>query len=110
MAKATKTVTRYVKTKRRRRKGFTLPLAVVAGFAPLTIGFINDVKSYGMTGAGAGLSARLTGYNPQVKTWSLWTMKEGLFPIVGGILVHKVAGKLGVNRALGRSGLPWIRI
>lgn len=99
------------KKKKRRSNGFTLPVAVIAGFMPLTYGAIADWDRYGWKGAVAGISARMTGYNPQVNTFNIPTMKEGLLPILLGGIIHKFVGtRLGVNRMLGSSGLPIIRV
>lgn len=114
MAK-TKTATRYRSrpAKRRRRKnGFTIPLAVMApigvvGATAISTGSLKDGANY-ITGA-------LTGYRPdwKEKGWSPFhaeRLKSGAFPILLGIFAHKVAGKLGVNRMLASSGVPFIRI
>ncbi|GAH98844.1 unnamed protein product [marine sediment metagenome] len=44
------------------------------------------------------------------KTFTTEYMKHGLYPFLGGALLHKAANRLGVNRAIARSGIPWIRI
>ncbi len=104
---------KMAKTKRRRRGkgGFTVPVAVVAGFTPLAVGAYRDQKEYGWQGMLSGICARTTGYNPQVQTWSFGTLMQGMGPILAGVLVHKVVGqKMGVNRFLGKSGIPFIRL
>jgi len=37
-------------------------------------------------------------------------LAHGFGPLLGGFLIHKVASKLGVNRELGRAGVPILRI
>jgi len=37
-------------------------------------------------------------------------MRQGLVPALMGFLVHMIAGRLGVNRAIGRAGIPLVRI
>jgi len=37
-------------------------------------------------------------------------MRLGLMPLAVGVLVHKVAGRLGINRAIASTGIPFIRI
>lgn len=96
--------------RRRSRAGFTVPLAVLAGFAPLVSWGIVDMKAGGVKQLSGGLCARLTGYNPGDGKWNSYWLMQGAAPIVLGILAHKLAGKLGVNRALGRSGIPFVRI
>lgn len=88
----------------------TIPVAALAGFVPLTLNVINGAKTGGLNGAGFELTRGLTGYNWQAGRWEWQAMFRGLAPIVAGIAVHKIAGKLGVNRALGRAGVPFLRI
>lgn len=53
----------------------------------------------------------LTGWNYETASWDFGAMKWGTIPIIVGLLVHKLVGnKLGVNRALGQAGVPWIRL
>ncbi len=112
MAAKAKTRKVYVKAKQRRRKpGFTLPIAVLAGFAPLVIGAWNERANGGPDGAAHFAVSRLMGYDYRDHSWNLGRMKMGLLPIMGGLLIHKfVGGKLGVNRMLARAGFPIIRL
>ena len=98
------------KKARRHSKGFTLPLAVVLGFVPIALHARDDLSTGGVASLGDGMIRRLTGFGSigSGKTWEPKYLWQGLFPILGGIMVHKLAGKLGVNRAL--SGIPFIRI
>lgn len=114
---ATKTVTRYrsrPKKKSRRRSKMTLPLSLIApvgvlGVKTVQVGINNPVEGMNyLTGA-------LTGYRPdwKEKGWKPFhaeRLKSGAMPIVLGMIVHKVAGAVGVNRALGRAKVPWLRI
>lgn len=52
----------------------------------------------------------LTGYSVKFQNWKWDRLHLGLFPIVGGIIAHKIVNKLGVNRAIAAAGVPWIRI
>ncbi len=112
---ATRTVTRYrtrtVRAKHRSKAGFTLPLAVVGGFAPLAVHAVDDYRVGGLPHVGRGLSARLTGYRVDTGQFEWQWLKQGLIPIAAGLLVHKfIGGKLGINRALAGAGIPFIRI
>jgi len=100
------------KKKRRssRRGNFTIPLAVVGGFAPLAGLVINGFRTGGIEYGLKELSTYSTGYIPQENRWSWPHLARGMGPVVAGMLVHKVAGKLGVNRALGAAGVPWLRV
>lgn len=102
------------KSKARRRNGrgnggFTLPLAVVAGFAPLAIGTMQtaggwDRKLWYMTQA-------LTGYDTDTKRFWMQNLNKGLLPIAIGFLAHWILGqKMGMNRMLKNSGIPIVRI
>lgn len=97
--------------KRRRSRGFTIPVAVIGGFIPLLSNTMGHYKSYGWNGASRYMTMALTGFDPQDRNFNFGRMGMGLFPIMGGILVHKlVGGRLGVNRMLASTGLPWVRL
>lgn len=93
--------------RRRSVRKTTIPLAVVAGFFPLSHGLWNRRSS--MQAMGNFASASLVGYLPGQGFTSFY-LKEGAFPIIAGIAAHKIAGLLGVNRLLGKHGIPLIRI
>lgn len=89
-----------------RRKKMTLPLAIIGGMLPVASGVYarrnsgTEIANY--------LQAGFTGIsNGQ---FNIANMRLGLFPVMAGFMVHAIAGKLGANRALGRAGLPLIRI
>lgn len=116
MAK-TRTIVRYRKPKQKRGKSkMTLPLAVVAGFVPLGYTTFKHWQWNGMGGeeGAADVFVRsLTGFSPNTAYGRVWEFKRlmwGLMPILGGLAVHKIAGRLGVNRALASAGIPIIRI
>lgn len=101
MAKTTK------KNGRSKRK-FTLPLAAVAGFAPGVIGPLMFLKDQGPTAASRELARIWTGYDYTDGSFDWGRMKWGLLPAVVGMVVHKLANKFGLNRALG--SIPIVRI
>lgn len=100
MAKRTK--------KRSSRRKLTIPLAIVGGLTPVVVGVYNRRSS------GAEMAAYLqkgfTGVDPSTGSFNLANLRLGMVPVLSGVLVHKLAGMLGVNRAIGRTGLPFIRI
>lgn len=104
------------KSKNHRKAKMTLPLGVVAGFVPLTYTTYKHFQWNGMGGeeGAADVFVRsLTGFSPNTAYGRVWEFKRmmwGLIPILGGLAVHKVAGALGVNRAIARAGIPFIRI
>lgn len=112
---ATKALVKYrnrTVVKRKRRKAqMTLPVAVIAGFTPLLGQAVYGYKTgRGIEGIGHYTLAALTGFDSSNGSFAASRMTKGLLPIIGGLMVHKVAGKLGINRALGRAGIPYIRI
>jgi len=97
--------------KTHRRRQATIPVAVVAGFGPLVASGIRGWRNETFRGASKEMLFALTGVDIDNEPhFNPGFMVNGTIPILGGILVHKVASKLGVNRALGRMGLPYLRI
>lgn len=92
---------------RRRRPGAKIPLAIVAGFVPLGAGIW--ARKASPTTLGQYVLGSLTGYVPG-QGFSTQYMAEGAMPILAGFATHWIAGRLGINRALGRAGVPLIRI
>jgi len=88
----------------------TIPLAPILG---VSAGLIEPIQ---LAAAGRPYDAfrnaciNYTGYNPQVKAWDFNSLKYGLYPLIAGMLVHKVAGMAGINRALGAAKVPLVRI
>lgn len=105
--RVSRTRTIYKKVRSRAKK-FTLPLALVGGMVPVVVGVWNR-KSSG-TEIGQYLQRGFTGIEPTDGKFKLDNLRLGAMPLVGGFLVHMIASKLGLNRAIGRSGLPVIRI
>lgn len=95
-------------TRRHRRSGMRIPLAVVAGLFPTAIHAVQGFQATGVQGALANVSYDLTGYNPLTNQWSFAGLMRGWLPLGLGFIVHKVANQVGVNRML--SGVPFIRI
>lgn len=55
------------------------------------------------------VAENFTGFNVYTGQWNLLNAR-GLWVALAGLAAHKIAGYLGVNRALGRAGIPFIRI
>jgi hypothetical protein len=98
------------KTKHRSKAKFTLPLSVVAGFAPGVSYAIAGYKAGGFKGATNSLAYAYGGFDVSTGKFNMAGLYHGLIPAIGGFLIHMVAGKIGINRALGRAGVPFIRI
>ncbi len=90
-----------------RSRSFTVPVAVVGGFIPLVNGMW--VRRASLAEVGRFTSAALTGYFPGAGFQPSY-MKDGALPIVAGIIAHKVANMLGINRMLARARVPILRI
>ena len=107
---------RYFARSSRGKKQFTIPVAVVAGFAPLVMGTIDHVRWNGWSGADGGVDwaiRGMTGYSPNKaygRTWEFKRLTAGALPILIGLITHKIAGRLGINRMLASTGIPFIRI
>jgi hypothetical protein len=94
--------------RRTHKQKLTIPLAVVAGFIPAVVGVWNRRGS--SQAVADYLQAGFTGITPGTGQFSFSNLRAGLLPVVAGFGVHMVASKLGINRAIGRSGIPFIRI
>jgi len=102
----------YVKRARsRRRAGMTVPVAIAAGFVPMVSDVLSAYRIGGGEAALGHVSLCTTGYDPADGKWKPMFAFQKLYgPLLAGMIVHKVAGKLGINRALGKAGIPLLRI
>jgi len=99
------------KTRKHSKPQMTIPLAVVAGFVPLAKDVYTGYTSYGVTGAGHYLVGGITGYDTNTGKFNLpWAASHFWLPVGAGLVVHKLAGRFGINRALSRAGIPLLRI
>lgn len=101
---------RYVARRVRRRPGLTIPVAPIMGFTAAMYPIAELAINGDYKGAITEASLRFTGYDPYTGSFAAYKLKEGLLPILMGFLVHWVAGKIGINRALGRARIPVIRV
>lgn len=88
----------------------TFPLAVVAGFGPVIFDGIRGAQSGGVSGFVSSVTYDLTGYDTTAKSWSWQGLFKGWTPIIMGVLVHKVAGMIGINRMLATNRVPLLRV
>lgn len=99
-----------VRSSHRRKHGFTLPIAVIAGGLP-GAARLWDARSGGISAISREASRIYLGFDPWGPSFNPGLMMYGTAPLALGIVIHKlVGGKLGVNRALARSGIPFFRI
>lgn len=111
------------KKKNRKKPGFTVPLTIVAPIIAIPLvpsrdGWaspMEDAKNGDWKAVGAHL---VNGFQPFISIINPrygYTKFELHVPrylamILGGVIAHKIASKLGVNRALGRARIPFIRV
>lgn len=112
---ATKKVTRRRRYFSRGRangpKRMTVPVAVALGFAPLLGNVYTEVKTNGWANGLRNSVTTLVPYDFSLRKLDFSKLGSGLYPIIAGLAVHKLIGSmLGVNRALARSGIPYIRL
>ena len=108
-----RTITRVVRVKARRRahRKFTIPLAMVAGFAPLVIVGVKAFQKAGPTYAVQEMTCALTGYSIPEHKFYPGQMMNGTVPLLLGIILHKVVGsKFGVNKMLAQANVPLLRL
>lgn len=97
--------------KRHKAAGMTLPLAVIGGLVPMGVDVLGAYRVGGVQTALEHVSLCTTGYDPSDGKMKLdFAFKKLYGPLLAGFLVHKVAGKLGVNRALAKAGVPILRV
>lgn len=63
---------------------------------------LKDLTGYAIHGSNTGTTVHANFTPPK---WNPGTLIYGLFPILGGVLIHKVANRIGLNR-----GLKYIQI
>lgn len=109
-----KTKIRYRARPRRRSRGkgkFTIPMAVIGGLVPAGADILSAWKVGGAEAALGHVSLVSTGYDPADGQWKpSFAMQKLYGPLFIGFMVHKIAGRLGINRALGKAGVPFVRI
>jgi hypothetical protein len=89
----------------------TIPLAVVGGLVPMGADLVSAYKAGGVEATLGHVSLCTTGYDPADNKWKPMFAVEKLYgPLLLGTMVHKLASKLGVNRAIAKSGIPFVRI
>ena len=98
------------RNKNHRAKQFTLPLAVVAGFSVPLVRTVRETQLHGWKDGAAEFIRDLTGFAPWAGGWNAGSLRNGLLPIIGGLVIHKVASAMGINRVLASAGIPLIRI
>jgi len=115
-SKKARKVRRKVAKKRRSRRsgGMTVPLAPMAGLAAGLARPAQELMAGNIDGAVTHLLYNYTGLSgyPGNLTFKMEGLKNGVMPLVTGLLVHKFVGgpPLNLNRILARAKVPFIRI
>ena len=103
----------------RKRPKFTVPAALVSGVA---LGFVikpasNWDSPYEAARRGAwdtaikNYATNMIGYRADTGAIFDTTVgMKGLWALIGGFVIHKVASMIGLNRALGRARIPYLRV
>lgn len=96
------------KHKTHHRRKTTIPLAIMAGVSVPVIGAVQLAGS-NPAGIPPYLVAGFTGMGAD-GNFNFANLKMGALPVAAGMAAHWIASKLGINRALGQAGVPFIRI
>jgi len=93
------------------RRGFTIPIATLAGLGIGIAPSAQSLLSGDYVNAFDGLAYRYAGWNNSTKRFDPQGLMQGLVPLVGGVMISKlIGGTLGVNRKLASAGVPILRI
>lgn len=96
------------KQKSRKSPGMTIPMAVVFGTAP---GVVAIAQNSGPITEKAKTAVQVYGgYDLWANKWTWDGFKRGGLPFLGGLMVHGLASKAGINRFLGRARIPFVRV
>jgi len=118
-SKTTKTKTKKSGSKKMAKRKFTLPMALVSGAA---LGFVikPDPTWYSPLEAAQNgdwgtaiknYATNMIGY--RADTGAIFDTQigmKGLWALIGGFVIHKIATIIGLNRALGRARIPFLRV
>lgn len=95
----------------RRAQHMTIPLAIVGGLVPMGADIVSAYRVGGIEAALGHLSLCTTGYDPADGQYKpMFAVKKLYGPLLLGAIVHKAAGRLGINRMLAKTGIPLLRI
>jgi len=109
-----KTIVRYrnrSQSKRHAKAKMTMPLAVIGGLMPFGSTLLSAYRQGGVDAVVQHASMMTTGYDPTDGKVKFGYAVQKLYgPLAIGFLAHKLASRLGLNRALGAAGVPLFRI
>jgi len=89
----------------------TIPIAPIAGVLA-SKGTQYTVKSAleGNFPQAFAETGRFAGLDPSSGQFSWGILSETYTPILAGLVVHKIAGKVGLNAMLGKAKIPYLRV
>lgn len=108
----TRTRTRYVRVGHRAKK-MTLPVSLVAGFVPIGSRLFTSAKLLAKgdyDGAGRYASLYIAGWDVNDRKFRPSAIVNQWAPLLAGVVMHKAANRLGINRAIAAAGIPVIRL
>ena len=90
----------------RRRGGMNVPVSLALPLAAMAYrgGTQIMARDFG------GLSRDFTGFDATNNTVHLGNMVPTYGPLLAGLIVHKAASRFGLNQAIGRAKIPFLRI
>jgi len=106
-------------TTNRKRRAFTIPAALTSG---VLLGFVikpdptwdspfEAAKRGDYATAIKNYATNMIGYRADTGAIFDTTIgMKGLWALIGGFVIHKVASMIGLNRALGRARIPYLRV
>lgn len=96
---------------RSRGKGMSVSLAMIGGLTPMLADLMSAYRVGGGEAVLGHVSLCTTGYDPADGLWKpMFAVKKLYGPMFIAAVVHKFAGKLGINRMIAKSGIPIFRI
>lgn len=96
--------------RKRKRTKMTVPLTVAFALMSGLQEPLWYVKEGRVRDGIAQASKNYVGYDPIKRTFYFGNLKEGIYPLLFGVGVHKLANRIGINRIIAQAGIPWIRI
>lgn len=110
MAKKRRSYRHYFRRAKHRASKFTLPLALTFGIVGMpAISNAAISLSQGNIPQAIDWLKSMVGITP-TGTFDQTRLMANVTPLAAGLIVHKAAGYLGVNRALAKAKIPIIRI
>lgn len=101
-----RTRTVVIRSRRSRSRGETkvlIPIAVIGGFMPTVLEMIRQAQvGWSFRDIMSTPVYNYTGYSIPAGQWSARGLVNGWAPVLAGLIIHMMANRLGINRALAR--------